>query len=261
MVKISFLLFFDCTNNNFILTEPPKNNKPCEHILEIRLEEGDNQELKVWCQTRTSLKEYKCHLQIAEEDEMKSFDFKLEHDINATSKALFPSENSLLNFWDRNDYVTEDFLASFVENNSIYKWNIEANKYMIESTVNSSNHSVNSNNFIGLQWAKTLNPFLYFYGTHNDIFLGDTRSNLNGSERTSQNIINAQSFPYFKDPIELFQTFTTNPTENHQIITSSDFSINFFDIRYPGRNVSLLIISLKLYTNYFFVFRYFSAST
>lgn len=218
-------------------TEPPKNNTSSEHILEIRLEEHDNQEIKLWSQTRTSLKEYKCHPQNDEDNDLKSFNFELVNDISAVSKALFPTENSFLNFWDRNDFVTEDFLATFVESNIIYRWNVEANKYMVANTVDPSSHLANTNNFIGLQWAKELNPFLYFYGTHNDIFLGDTRTNLDGSQRMSQTIMNAQKFPHFKDPIELFQTFTDNPANNHQIITSSDFSINFFDIRYSGKNI------------------------
>lgn len=242
-LSCSVFLLIDLLLMCILLTETSKNDKPSEHILEIRLEERENQELNIWSHSRTSLKRYKFRTYTDDEnDDLKMCDLNMEHDISATSSALFPSENSLLNYWDRNDSVTEDFLTSFVENNIIYKWNIEANKHVIENTVIPTSPLSNSNNLIGIQWAKALNPFLYFYGTHNDIFLGDTRSNMNGSQKMSQTIMNAQKFSHFKNPIELFQTFIANPVEHHQIITSSDFSINFLDIRYPGKNVSLLSI-------------------
>lgn len=238
-----------------ILLTESSVDKPSEHILEIRLEERENQELKLWSHSRTSLKGYKYSTFVdVENNDLRMCDLSLEHDLSATSSALFPSENSLLNHWDRNDYVTEDFLTSFVENNNIYKWNIEANKFFIENKVNPTSPLINSNNLIGIQWAKALNPFLYFYGTHNDIFLGDTRSNMNGSQKMSQTVMNAQKFSHFKNPIELFQTFIANPVEHHQIITSSDFSINFLDIRYPGKNVSL--INFHTYSNLLIFFAF-----
>lgn len=168
----------------------------------------------------------------------ESIGLRLVNNITSSSTVLFPSKDSLLDHWDRNADIANEFLASFVECNSIYRWNLEEDKGSIEITLD-NDQSDNANNLINLQWAKSLNPFLFYYGTHNEIFIGDFRENMDGSKKASLSIQKVQNCFHFRDKAELFQSFVINPVEPHQLVTSSDFNINFLDIRYPNKNVSV----------------------
>ncbi|KPM07043.1 hypothetical protein QR98_0055250 [Sarcoptes scabiei] len=89
---------------------------------------------------------------------------------------------------------------------------------------------------INLEFMKNLNPFIYLYGTHRNISLGDLREKISSNRYDSVHLVGSENFLHFKH-FELFHSFLVNPLERHQFITVSDFNINVFDIRYPNKNL------------------------
>lgn len=153
----------------------------------------------------------------------------------AAGSPLFPQEKSRLNFVDRNQIKEEEYLVGFFRDSHTYRWDIERECLLIDYDLKLDLNN-NVNQFIGLQWAINLNPFLYFCGTHATIGLLDTRVD-NSKQNSMSVIVDYHEFPgSIKE--EVFKTFTTCKLEPHQIITASDFKLNFFDVRYPNANVS-----------------------
>lgn len=200
--------------------------------MDIRVYETEN-DLELLAQSRDCLNILTYQHNPEELPELKS---KIKFN---TCDNFFPSSQSFLNTYDRNLEFLEQILTSFVENDKIYRYNIETNDLLIENALG-FDVNVSKNRLINIKFLNNLNPFLYIYGTHSNIFLGDTRQKIDGSKTNAISLLKTDEFFYFK-PFELIQTFTDNPCESHQFITTSDFHINFFDLRYPNKNVSCLL--------------------
>lgn len=210
--------------------------EPVNYILDIRLYENSN-DLELLVQSRDCLNILKYQNDLEELPELKT---RLKYN---TVHKFFPCSQSYLNTYDRNLEFSELMLTSFLENDKIYRWNIETNELFIENTLGVDVNDA-KNRLISIKFLNNLNPFLYIYGTHSNIFLGDIRQKIDGSKTNSISLLKTNEFLYFKQ-FELIQSFIDNPCESHQFITSSDFHINFFDLRYPNKNVSSFLFPIN----------------
>ncbi|KAH9423124.1 uncharacterized protein LOC113793197 [Dermatophagoides pteronyssinus] len=199
-----------------------------DNILNLRLyENGDQIELLTHSRQSLALFNYRSAYEIEERLSLITNRFK--------SSRFFPSSDSLLNVLDRSSDFHQEILTTFIDNPIIYRSDIEKQTMFEENMINVEINQPR-NHFIHLEYMKNFNPFLYLYGTHQNIWLGDTRIKISGEKKQSKPIINSKDFPFFK-PFELFHTFRVNPVDPHQFITTSDFNINFFDLRYPKKNL------------------------
>lgn len=167
-------------------------------------------------------------------------DLALEVDLKS---PLFPQKNSRLNFVERNQIKQEEYLVGFFRDGHTYRWDVEREHLSIDYDLK-LDFAEKVSKFVGLQWAVDLNPFLYFCGTHSTIGLLDTRVD-NADHNSMLVVADYQRFPG-SSKNEIFQAFTTCKLEPHQVITSTDFKINFLDIRYPNVNVSCWFVCLPI---------------
>ncbi|KAI2799994.1 hypothetical protein BLOT_012206 [Blomia tropicalis] len=213
---------------------------PNGHVLDISLFKN-NQLIQLMAHSRDSLKIYRC------DDEQTYERLCLIIEINQSNK-LFPQNDSELDYWDRNFELPESFLVSFIDNHQLFHWNVDQCKSSTIKNFKNPEESDNRFNTIGIQWANEFNPFLYYYSTHNELSMGDIR--VNSTDHTPISI-KADDFFYVHKDMELFQSFIQNPMDLHQLIVSSDFNVNFLDIRYPKRSVrNINVYYIFLLTNY-----------
>ena len=92
----------------------------------------------------------------------------------------------------------------------------------------------NRNHLIDVRWTENHNPFIYFFGTHRELFIGDIREHDSRRLAKSNSNLNLRGFEYF-------QTMAQNPVEGNQLIVATDLSIVFYDMRFPNKNVRVII--------------------
>ncbi|KAH9529069.1 uncharacterized protein LOC124492389 [Dermatophagoides farinae] len=199
-----------------------------DYILGLRLYEKSDQ-IELLTYSRKSFAIFKYESSYGIKDRLSPITNRFN------SLHFFPSHDSLLNTWDRSPDFYQQFLTTYIDNPIIYRSDIEKHTLVVENTINVDIFQPR-NQFIHLEYMKNFNPFLYLYGTHENIWLGDTRVKMSGEKKQPKPLINSKEFVFFK-PFELFQTFHVNPVDPHQFITTSDFNINFFDLRYPNKNL------------------------
>lgn len=200
-----------------------------ENILEMKVFEGAEGG-QLMCQSRSDLSIY-------------SYPDQLDTGLHCVTRldpaSLFPDSAFRLDYWDRSVTFPEDLLTTMVDEASIFRVNLEVGKATVENSLG-FDISENRNRFIGVEWVDSLNPFTYYFGTHEEIGLGDTRQNMRASTNVSLSLMQPKHFLYYKH-FELLHTFTASLLDPHQLVVATDFNLNFFDIRYLNKNVSVLL--------------------